>query len=176
MNDIGKEYAQALFTVACEDGNAEAVAEGLTLIRSALSEEPRYAELIASPSIPLGERLAVVRAAFENAVPPRVLSFLLLLCEKGRIGLFADAVDAYMGLLDASRHVSSATVTSAVELTAEEKQKLTKKLETLCKGRVNAEYAVDASLIGGLVVEIDGKVFDGSLRHRLRKVKDVMAQ
>ena len=176
MNDIGKEYAQALFMVACEDGNAEAVAEGLALVRTAMTEEPQYAELIASPSIPLGERLAAVREAFGNAVPPRVLSCLQLLCEKGRVGLFGDAVEAYMALLDASRHVSSATVTSAVELTAEETQKLIKKLETLCKGRVNAEYAVDASLIGGLVVEIDGKVFDGSVRHRLRKVKDVMAQ
>ena len=81
-----------------------------------------------------------------------------------------------MALLDVSRHVSSAKVTSAVELTAEEKQKLMKKLESLCNGRVNAEYVIDTSLIGGLVVEIDGKIFDGSLRHRLRKVKDVMAQ
>ena len=176
MNDIGKEYAQALFMVACEDDNAEAVAEGLAVVRAALTDEPRYAELIASPSIPLEERLAAIKAAFGNAVPARGLSFLQLLCEKGRMGVFSDAVEAYMALLDASRHVSSATVTSAVELTAEEKQKLIEKLESLCKGRVNADYVVDPSLIGGLVVEIDGKVFDGSVRHRLRKVKDVMAQ
>lgn len=176
MTDIGKEYAQALFMLACEEGTAEEIAEGLGVVRAALTEEPRYAELLSSPSIPLGERLAAVKAAFENAVSPRVLSFVQLLCEKGRMGLFFEAVEAYMALLDVSRHVSSAKVTSAVELTAEEKQKLMKKLESLCNGRVNAEYVIDTSLIGGLVVEIDGKIFDGSLRHRLRKVKDVMAQ
>jgi F-type H+-transporting ATPase subunit delta len=176
MTDIGKEYAQALFMLACEEGNAEEVAEGLTLVREALTEEPRYAELLSSPSISLGERLAAVKAAFGTAVTPRVLSFVQLLCEKGRMGCFFEAADAYAELLDFARHVSSVVVTSAVELTAEEKQKLIQKLESLCNGRVNAEYVVDASLIGGLVVEIDGKVFDGSLRHRLRKVKDVMAQ
>jgi len=44
----------------------------------------------------------------------------------------------------------------------------------MCKGTVTVEYRLDASLLGGLVVELDGKIMDGSLRHRLQQVKDVM--
>ena len=61
-----------------------------------------------------------------------------------------------------------------MELTDEEKQKLIKKLESMEKGSVRAEYFVDGSILGGLIVEIDGKIMDGSLRHRLHDVKEVM--
>ena len=41
-------------------------------------------------------------------------------------------------------------------------------------GDVNMEYVVDSSIMGGVIVELDGKIMDGSLRHRLREVKDVI--
>ena len=65
-------------------------------------------------------------------------------------------------------------VTSAVPLTAEEQEKLQAKLNAMAKGTAVIEYRLDSSLIGGLVVELDGKVMDGSLRHRLSEVKEVM--
>ena len=56
------------------------------------------------------------------------------------------------------------------------KQKLKEKLEKICKSRVDIEYSIEPSLLGGLTVEIDGKILDGSLRQRLREVKEVMNQ
>mgnify|MGYP002517652746 CR=1 FL=1 len=55
-----------------------------------------------------------------------------------------------------------------------DEQKLERKLEAVLGGTVNAAYAVDESLLGGLMVEADGKIMDGSLRRRLREIKDVM--
>ena len=63
---------------------------------------------------------------------------------------------------------------TARPLTDDEKRRLIQKLESVCRGKVNAEYFVDGAVLGGLVVEIDGKVMDGTLRQRLRNVKEVM--
>ena len=79
-----------------------------------------------------------------------------------------------MALLDASSRVIYAKITSAVVLTDAEKAKLIRKLEDTHKGKVQAEYLVLPELLGGVIVEIDGKILDGSLRHRLREMKDVM--
>ena len=87
---------------------------------------------------------------------------------------FDAAVTEYKALLNAWSHVFEARVTCAAELTSQEQAQLKAKLETIYGGTVRMAYTVDPSLLGGLIVEIDGKIMDGSLRRRLRDVKEVM--
>ncbi len=174
MNELGKEYGTALFMLACEEQKQRRFFEGLELLVSTFEENPGYTDFLSSPGIPLGERLSAVASAFADSVPEGVLSYLQLLCEKGRMSCFFDSVKEYKALLDASERVSSVKVTSAVELTESEKQKLKSKLESAYNCKVELEYSIDKSLLGGMVVDIDGKVMDSSLRHRLREVKEVM--
>lgn len=174
MSSIGKEYGTALFLLACEQNTLSACADGLQTVRDAFTGNPAYPELLASPGIPLSERLTALTDTFADAVPESVLSFLQLLCEKGRIACFFDAADEYQSLLWARHRMSHAAVTSAVALTAAEKEKLRLKLEQLSHGKVELTYTIDPALLGGLSIEWDGRVLDGSLRQRLRDIKDVM--
>ena len=89
---------------------------------------------------------------------------------------FFDSVDEYNALLSASQKVVCANVISAVPLSEEEKADLIRSLEKKYMCRVSANYSVDASLIGGLIVDVDGNVLDGSLRRRLQEVKDVIGK
>jgi F-type H+-transporting ATPase subunit delta len=174
MSDVGKEYGTALYMLAVETGEQKQYAQALSHVRDLFLENPDYLELLASPGISLRERLSSVDAAFVGRVPEHVLSLLKLMCEKGRIACIFEACDAYEALLHAANRVIHATVTTAVPLTVEEKEKLIGKLEKACQGDVIVEYVLDESILGGVIVEADGKIMDGSLRHRLRDVKDVM--
>ncbi len=174
MTDISKEYGTALFMLACEENQQKSYGEALEKVKDAFLQNPQYQELLASPSISLNERLSVIDAVFSERIPEHILSYLKLLCEKGRIPCFLETVEAYNELLDASERISNAKVTSAVELTEKEKQKLISKLESMMKGKVQAEYFVDSDLLGGFIVEMDGKIMDSSLRHRLQEIKGVI--
>lgn len=174
MNEISKEYGTALFMLACEEKKQESYGEALENVKNAFLENPEYAELLASPGVSLNERLKAIDAVFADRIPEHILYYLKLLCEKGRILYFIESVREYNALLDASKQISNAKITSAVELTENEKQKLITKLESIVKGKVEAEYFVDADLLGGFIVEIDGKIMDGSLRHRLHEIKGVI--
>ncbi|MBQ3134586.1 MAG: ATP synthase F1 subunit delta [Oscillospiraceae bacterium] len=174
MAEISKEYAQALFLLACEEGRQKEYGQVLEQVKAVFEDQPDYPQLLASPAIPVAERLRTIEVAFADMTPEHVLSYLKLLCEKGRIGCFVESVNAYQALLDASEHIANAKITSAVELTEAEKQKLQLALERRCKGQVRAEYVVDESLLGGMVVEVDGSILDGSLRQRLSEVKEVI--
>ena len=174
MTEISKEYGTALFMLACEENEQERYAKALESIENAFLENPQYQELLASPSVSLNERLCVIDTVFADSIPEHILSYLKLLCEKGRIPYFIESVQAYKELFDASKHISNAKITSAVELTENEKQKIIAKLESMEKGKVQAEYFVDADLLGGFIVEIDGKILDGSLRRRLHEIKGVI--
>ncbi|MBQ4072535.1 MAG: ATP synthase F1 subunit delta [Clostridia bacterium] len=176
MTEIIKEYSTALFMLASEKGYQKEYAGILNEIKKIFLDNPSYLSLLSSPSVPIVERLSAIDDAFREKTPEYILSYLKLLCEKGRIGEFIESVDEYNALLNASERVFTAKVTSAQALTNEEKGKLIQKLEQSQDGKVQAEYYVDATLLGGMIVEIDGKVMDGSLRRRLQEVKEVINQ
>ena len=48
------------------------------------------------------------------------------------------------------------------------------KLEKQSGRNVLLECSTDSTLLGGIVVEMDGKILDGSIRRRLQEVKEVM--
>ena len=70
--------------------------------------------------------------------------------------------------------MAQARIVSAVELSAAQKRALVEKLERQSGKRVEPEYIVDETLLGGLVVEMEGRVLDGSLKKDLQQVKEVI--
>lgn len=175
MSQISKEYGTALFMLACEKDQKSEYAKALESVQAVLKDAPDYMEFLYSPAIPKEERLASLDAAFSQKVPEDVLSYMKLLCEKGRILEFSESVEDYLALLAESERVMQVKITSAVALTEAEKEKLCKKIENAYKCSVQAEYTVDASLVGGIVAEVDGKILDGSLKSRLRDIKEVIS-
>ena len=174
MKQISKEYAEALFALACETGEEERTMEALDMVALALREEQGSLELFSSPAIALAERLRLIDECFGTRVPEHVVSLMQLMCEKGRIRAFFACVDEYRRLLDVKRAAHVARVSSAVPLDEQQRAALTRKLEQRCGGTVRLECTVDPTLLGGLVVEMEGRVTDGSLRHRLQEIKEVM--
>lgn len=174
MTEVIKEYAEALFILAAEENNEQKYMDALNVALKAFEEEPDYIEFLSAPGIPVGERIGSIEGVFGENLPTNVVSLLQLLCEKGRISSFKSCVKEYHSLLMAKINTTSAFVTSAVELTEDEKTALIRKLEKISGNTVELHLSIDESLLGGLIVEMNGTVMDGSLRQRLREVKEVM--
>ena len=174
MASLANEYAEALFLLAAETGEEAAVREELSRIAPLFSEN--YLAYLSSPAVPASERTEAVRRAFRGAVSGNVLSFLSLLSEKGRMGIFHEIFREYEKLDDLRRRVTVARVVSARPLSEEERARLTEKLASVSGKTVTASYETDPSLLGGVLVEMDGKTYDGSLRFRLQDVKDEISR
>lgn len=174
MTDIAKEYGAALFMLAKEGGNADAVARSLETVAAAFKANPDYEVLLSLPNIAREERVSLIERAFAASVEESVLSFLKLMCEEGYIRAFATAKAEFDALLDDDKRLSHATVTSAVPLTDGEKQALIAGLEALSGRTVTAHYRTDPALLGGMVVELDGTVYDNSLKRQMNRIKEVI--
>lgn len=174
MSEISNEYAKALFMLACEKNCKEDYKTDLETVLTVFEENPVYPEFLSTFAIPLNERLTALDKAFSNAISTDVLSFLKLLCEKKHISEFSECAEYYISLYNELDKISNAKVTSAVELTDEEKAALKDKLEKSSGHTFMIEYTVDKSIIGGLIVEADGKIMDSSLKKQLKDVKDVI--
>jgi len=175
MMQMSKEYATALFMLASEENCQKEVSEALGRMVKTFEENSEYVDLLSSPAIPLSERLAAVDGAF-SSLHEYAVSFLKLLCEKRYVGFFADAAIEYENLLSASSNILTAKVTSAVSLTQEEENAVKEKLHAKFGNPVILETAVDSEILGGMIIEIDGKVIDASLRQRLGDLKDVISR
>lgn len=176
MTEISKEYAAALFALAREQNRGQEFYSALLSVQKELENIPEYVQILSAPNIPAQERCGLLEQAFAAVVPEYVLSFLKLLCEKGQIRLFSDCVKEYELLYQAFCKVSSARVVSAAELTEAEKRILQDELERISGHSVTAQYEIDGALIGGMVVYMDDTVIDGSLRTKLKELKEVMTE
>lgn len=176
MTETSKEYATALFELAKEAGSEKEFRAAMQMILSELSENPEYMDLLASPGIPFNERKALIEQAFAAHIPEYVLSFTELLCEKGHIYEFGKCVKEYDELYKAFEAVSNARIVSTVPLTKQEKSNLIAKLEKISGHRVTAKYEINTTLLGGVVVYIDDVVIDGSLKRKLKEVKEVIGK
>lgn len=174
MSEISSEYAKALFMLACEKECAGEYKTALETVEGVFKENPLYLDFLYAFTVPLEERLNALESAFSNEIPRDVLSFLKILCEKKHIMEFSECAYLYYELYNETDKISMVKVTSAVELSQDEKARLEEKLRKTSGKTVVAEYVVDKSIIGGLVVEADGRVIDSSIRKHLKEVKDVI--
>ncbi len=174
MTDHRTAYAEALFALAAESDTLDDTSAALKTVLRIMKEQPAYMELLAAPSIPLRQREDVLSRAFGDVLPTHVTSFLQLLCRRGDIRDLSGCADEFDRLYRNAQRVSVAHVISAAPLSEKQQTKLRDQLEKSCGHRVEIKYTLDTALIGGVVVHIDGKVLDGSLRRRLLDLKEVI--
>jgi F-type H+-transporting ATPase subunit delta len=164
----GKRYAQAVFSIASEQGTIAAWRQDLEDIAQVLAESDASA-LLADARRPVEQRQQLVERILD--VQPLALNLAKLLVAKGR-SLEARAVaDAFKRLADEHEGIADAQVTSAVPHTPAEVTSLEQRLGTSLNARVNVTTQVDPSIVGGLVVRVGDRIIDGSIRTRLRVLR-----
>lgn len=176
MKELSKEYAVAIFTLGKESGREDLFERSLKQVVSVLHAHPEYRAFLTSPGIPMESRLSGIRETFSGDVCEEVQSFLELLCRRGRLEILEDCLKVYQELLRVSHNTAIAKVTSAIPLSQEERNCLQIQLEKKSGRSVVLSCFVKPELIGGMIVEMDGSVLDGSLKTRLEQVKDVVSQ
>lgn len=176
MMGTSREYAAALFDLAKESAIEAELSEGLKFLKEVFESTPEYAAFLTSPSIPKQKRLDTIQNIFASNLPEYAVSFLSLLCEHGNISILGECAYEYEKLYAESCKISHAVAVSVVELTADEKEKLRAKLEKMSGNKVDIQYKVDSTLLGGMKVSMDDMCLDGSLRQRLNDIRKVMGE
>lgn len=156
--------------LALEENRVSEYSQALGYINNAIDENPEYIDFLVSPAVPVSERVAAIDEAFSDSVPEHVLSFLKILCENRQAYLLAGCIKEFKKLVQASSNRTTAIVYSVVDLSQSQKDALCKKLEQSTGKNIDLVCLKDASLIGGIKIEVDGKIFDGSIKQRLHEV------
>ena len=174
MTTTSREYAEALFELAVQADVTQETSEGMETVISALMQMPEYRALLASPAISKEERLNALDTAFRGKIPDILLAILRMMVSRGHVSALSGMARDYEELARGYRGESMAVVTSAVPLKEAETVVLREKLEKKLARKITLQCQVNPDLIGGIRVEVDGRVIDGSIRNKLDEIKEVM--
>lgn len=169
-------YGQALYELAKEEQLSEQILSELEAVCGIFKDNPDYAKLLSEPSISKAERCGVLDAALRDRIVLYLLNFLKLLCERGMIRQTESCLQAYRTRYNADNGILEAKAVAAVTLTQAQKQRLKEKLQAITGKRVDLQVQTDASVLGGIRLQMDGKELDGTVRGRLENLRRSLSE
>lgn len=174
MTEVASIYGQAMYDLARDEGQSQAILEQLTALRSSLQDQPDFIRLLCAPNIPKEERVQILDNAFRGKLNPYVLNFLKLLTEKGYMKHFADCCKMYRQQYNKDNGIVPVTAYTAVPLSDELRSKLCAKLSTVTGKTIELDCRIDPETLGGVRLDFDGKQVDGTVRRRLEDIRSIL--
>ena len=167
MTETAKMYGGSLYDLAAEEGLETRILGELDEVQQLLKQNPDYLRLLSTPSIPKKERCGLLDEALRGQVHLYVLNFLKILCEKGTLRELSGCARAYHIRYNQAHGILEATAISAVPLTEQQLSALHTKLESLTGKTIDLKTKVDAKVLGGIRLDIEGTELDGTVQNRL---------
>ena len=172
---VARNYAAALVAVAERHGQVEQYGLLLDALAGAVDVEPRIKHVLESPRVHKAAKKQILEHALRGGVAPAPLTrFLQAVVQRGRQGMLADISAAYQDLVD--RHLGRvhAGVTTARPVDEALGAAITERLTAAIGKTVVPHFRTEASVVGGVIVRVGDRVFDGSLRRRIRLLRHRM--
>jgi F-type H+-transporting ATPase subunit delta len=171
---VGKRYARALFELAAEGGVVEGVGEELGSLAEAIRELEPGTLSAGALSVPQRARLAAAMAKRIGA--ESVLGrFVAVLAQNDRLEQLPAVQAAFEAMQDRAAGRIRVRVRAASELSDAERTAVRQRFEALSGRAVLDSVEIDEGLVGGLTVEAEGRVHDGSIRTQLARLERRMA-
>lgn len=176
MTEFAKEYGGALYELCAEEGIAEPVWQELQTLRDAFRESPDFLRLMDNLSLTRKERLSILDETLKGRVHAYTLNFLRLLTERNAACAFRECVSAYEQCYRQAHQVVEAIVTTARPLTDGQRQKLIEKIRAMTGKQAELREKIDESLLGGVLLQMDGKRYDNTVKTRLEAIRRAMTE
>ena len=173
MADLSKEYTAALFSLAMENGLVDEFKQELGEIKDLIDDD--YILVLSSPALSLSMRLDMIDEAF-GTMHEYVVSFMKLLCENGQISILPEAINEFFLLCHELENRVTAKIYYVKEPSEAQKARLEDKLSKMTGKKIDALYIENSAWIGGIKIELDDRIIDGSLSARLSNIKGVIGK
>jgi F-type H+-transporting ATPase subunit delta len=171
---VARPYAQALLGLARDGDRIADFGAQIEALVALLYGEPQMRNFLESPALEAGDKKRVLEAALRGQVDDLLVNFVCLLVDHRRVATLPAIAETYRDLADAAQSRARVRATTAVPLPDDLRDRLVALVEQKLKRECVLETEVQPDLLGGLVLTIGDKVYDGSVRSQLRRLRKEM--
>ena len=170
---LGTRYAKSILELAKERNELDKVVKDFQFIDRICTQNPDFTNMLKSPLINPDKKETIIKAILGKGNPTELTTkFVEIIIRKRREMYLYDIADRFLFLYDKEMNITRGVLTSAVPLTDDQKAKIVKAAETAMKTTFILTEEIDPELIGGYVLKVGDKIYDGSLSAGLRKLKN----
>lgn len=170
-----QRYARALNDSIAEPERLEPALSDLQAFAALLSENADFRWVLRNPALQASQRAAVLDEVLQKmGGDPLVANLARELLRRGRIDIVEEAVETFGRMVDRRLNRVTARVTTAQAVTDDQAERIRAGLSSYSNRDVRLKTRIDPKIIGGVVVRLDGTVIDGSLRARLKQLRNAL--
>lgn len=174
---VSNTYGDALFDLAISENKLEEIVEEINTLKKVFLENDELVKLLNHPKIVKEEKIKFIETTFNKKISDETLGFLVIIINKGRQAEIFSIFDYFNSKVKKYKNIGVASVTSAVELNKKQKAQIkTRLLETTNYVEMEIKYKVDKSILGGLIIRIEDRVVDSSIKTQIEKMSRTLSK
>ena len=171
---VCRNYAETLLAVAEKEQQVERYGELIETVAGVFMADPKLQGIFMSPRVPKQTKQKLIEQALSEVAPVSFIRFLQLVVQRGRQYLLADIAEEYEQLVDRHLNRVHAVVSTARPVDEKLAAAVRKRLTVVFAKEVLPHFRADPALLGGVIVRVGDRVFDGSLRRKLKLLQRLM--
>ena len=169
---VAARYAEALFASAKAQRQLDETLDQLVFLGRLLRDQPDLREFLFNPGVDVDDKIGVLERALKGGWSELVRAFVRMVLAMGRAESLPGIAEALQEAVDQAQGRLRVVVRSARALPEDTLTRLRERLERRERKTVQLEAEVDAALLGGLQVQLDHRLIDGSVRRQLEELKE----
>ncbi|MDD8048638.1 MAG: F0F1 ATP synthase subunit delta [Thomasclavelia sp.] len=171
MEAVAQRYAESLFALAKEDNQVEAYYNDMVLIEKVFNSDKSFVSFFSHVLIENDVKIKLLDDSFKGQISPYTLNFLKLLVKKKRMNYINSIIKAFFDLTNEYKGIEEGVLYTAYDIPDNEIKKIEEAISKKENKTVKLRVLKDSSLVGGIKVQIDNRVYDDSIANRLSTLK-----
>jgi F-type H+-transporting ATPase subunit delta len=174
LSRAASRYAKAILSLAIDENKAVVVNEDMKSILVTVSKNKELRDFLSSPLVKPDQKRDGLRQVFKDANDVTMKTFDLLVTNK-RTDILLDVATSFIVLFEEMNKREIATVTTAVEITADLEKKVLAKAQELAGKEVTLEKVIDPSILGGFILRVGDREINASVQNKIGELKRTFA-
>jgi F-type H+-transporting ATPase subunit delta len=171
ISTIADRYAEAMLQIADENQTLDYVKNDIPLVANTIKENSDLKVFLEHPVIPLKDKKEVIEKIFDGKINPSVITLVKLLIDRNRMFIYDAIVDSFKTLFNKKFNILTAKITTAINIDDGIKENIRLKLSEILSKQVEVELKVSPDILGGVIIQVEDNIIDGSVYGRLERIK-----
>ena len=171
MESVAKTYAESLFSLAVEENKVNSYADDMRVVYAVFQEDSNSVSFFSHVLIQDDVKFDLIDKSFKGQINPYVVNFLKLLIQKRRFRYILDICKNFQKMCNKYLGIEEGIIYTGFTLSDAEVASVENAISKKENNTIQLRQVIDRNLIGGIKIQIENRVYDGSIQNRVEVLR-----